>query len=292
MISIIHYVSKWHPFNGNIFNNFEYFIFLLKKGIDVKLYIVSNEITLDSILFVMNDRYNLEDVDYNDHIIFSYDELPIKQFDLVIINSKTIYDLDTDFDANEIHLVNTWASYFEEFRERVEKFCKNKSNIIVYNECNLCGETNYIRPIYIDLLKKPKESEDNIFLHVSGVRGITLIEFLKFVAPRMNKRIITSFPENQNESMDFLTNLDNVDVYTNHIPGLFSKFDTYFYIMLRSIDYSPRMLIECSYLNKEIIFVDKTNTDHGGVKRYNDILNGDIDKYLLTENDKLVKRIC
>ena len=240
----------------------------------------------------MEDRYDLKDIDYKGGIIFSYDELPNKIFDVVITNSKTIHDLDTDFAANEIHLVNTWATYFKEFRERVDKFCEGKTNIILYNECELCGEVNYIRPIYIDLLKKPTESEDNIFLHISGVREITFPEFLKYVVPHIDRNVITSMPETQNKTMNYLKSLDSTEVYTNHIPNLFSKFTKYFYIMLRGIDYSPRMLIECSYLNKEIIFVDKTNKQHGGKQRYNDILNGDIDKYALTLDDKLVNRLC
>ena len=95
------------------------------------------------------------------------------------------------------------------------------------------GEANYIRPIYLDLLKKPKNVESSVYVHLCGVRGdISFNEYLKYINRRIfNRKIVMSFPGYQVDKILFFSKLNNVEVYTNHVPRLFERFSTYFYIL-------------------------------------------------------------
>ena len=289
MISIIHFCSKLHPFSGNIFNHFEYFIFLLKLEQEVELCIVSDYVTLGTILEVMEDRYDLEGINYKPYIKFSMYKLSRNVFDKVITNTKVFHNLNGEIIGNEMHIVHTWASFSKEYKTKLDILFDGRKNIIFYNENKLCGEVNYIRPIYLKLLKKPRVSEDNVFLHIAGIRRITLTEFIKFVRPKLpiNKKVIVSYPESQDSTFSYLKKINNVEVYKNHVPKLFERYNTYFYIMLHSMDYSPRMIIENYYFKKKLIFVNVK----GYHQRLSDILNCDIEKYHLTDNDLLIRNV-
>lgn len=295
MISIIHYCTKGYPFNGNIFYNFEYFIYLIKHNIDVELHIVSEGPPLSLILDVMEDRYNLKDVEYKDRISFSFDKITRRKFGKIISNAKAINMLQDNISADEAHIVHTFDTYNLKLKD--SDLSKNFKRYFSYNESKVVEKVNHIkvnhiRTMYLDLLKKPIKSDNAIYLHICGFREISLKEFIRYVLPaRNNKHIITSFPESQEKMMNFYNGLEFITGFENHVPDLFSKFDTYFYILLRNMDYSSRMLIESSYFNKDIIFIDKTNNVHGGNQRYNDILNGDIEKYKMSFNDLLLSNI-
>ena len=289
MVDIIHFCSKYHPFNGNIFYHFEYYIFLLQRYVDVRLHIISNGPSLEQILEVMDDRYDIDYLDYKDNIIYYKNDIPTQFFKNVITNSKTVFDLDGKITAEHIHMVHTWASCIGGFKEKICKFL-HYNDIIEYNESPLCGEVNYTRPIYFNILKPVSIISTNVYLHLCGVRNIKMRDFLEHVLPLVKgKKIMVSYPEHQSKEMEYLNKINFVETYINHIPDLFNKFGTYFYIMLDSIDYSPRMLIECAYLGKEIIYLDKTGVLHGGYTRYKDIQDRNIDKYQMTEDDKLLK---
>jgi hypothetical protein len=237
----------------------------------------------------MEDRYDINYLNYRDNIIYYRDSIPTQFFKNVITNSKTVFDLEGKITAENIHMVHTWASCIDGFKERILSFL-HYNNIIEYNESPLCGEVNYTRPIYFDIFKSVSFSPGSVYLHLCGVRNIKMKEFLTHVLPLVKgRKIIVSYPEHQISEMKYLNKIDFVETYINHVPNLFNKFDTYFYIMLDSIDYSPRMLMECAYLNKEIIFIDKTGIIHGGHTRYKDIQNKNLDKYRMTEDDKLLK---
>lgn len=281
-VDILHHISKFHPLNGNIFYHFEYFIFLLERGIDVRL-VFTPGYDITEILSVMEDRYNLDGIDYKSRIYTD----GITDAPNLITNTKVLLDLNGEIKAEKIHLVNTWASYF--FRDSIDEYKKrNSKNIIEYNECPEVDIVNYIRPIYFKLLKKPKKVEEAIYLHLSGVRHISLREFIKYAFPIIGKqKVIVSYPESQEKEFDFLC-LSNIESYIGHVPNLFEKFDTYFYILLRGRDYSPRMLIESAYMGKRIIYINKMDNE-SSKRRYRDCLNYNFDKYNMTENDKLLR---
>jgi hypothetical protein len=281
-VDILHHISKFHPLNGNIFYHFEYFIFLLQRGVDVRLVFTPNY-DINKILPVMEDRYNLDGIDYKSRI---YNDGIIKSPNL-ITNTKVLLDLKGNIKSDNLHLVNTWASYFfkneiNEYKRKIDK------NIIQYNECPEIDVENYIRPIYFDLLRKPIKVDKATFLHLSGVRQISLRQFIKYVYPKVGKeKIVVSYPESQKEEFNFLC-LSNIESYIGHVPNLFEKFDTYFYILLKGRDYSPRMLVESAYMGKKIIYINKMDNE-SSKRRYRDCINGNFKKYEMNENDKLLR---
>jgi hypothetical protein len=281
-VDILHHVSKFHPLNGNIFYHFEYFIFLLQRGVDVRL-VFTPDYDISEILPVMEDRYNLDNIDYKSRI---YTDGIVKAPNL-ITNTKVLLDLCGNIRSENIHLVNTWASIF--YKDEIKLYKKrNIRNIIEYNECPEIGRVNYIRPIYFDLLRKPKQVEKATFLHLSGVRHIDTREYIKYVFPIVGKeKVIISYPKSQEEEFYFL-GLSNIESYVGHVPNLFEKFDAYFYILLRGRDYSPRMLVESAYMGKKIIYINKMDNE-SSKSRYKDCLDGNFKKYEMNENDILLR---
>jgi len=276
-VDILHHCSSFHPFNGNIFYHFEYFIFLLKRGVDVRL-VYTPGYDIEYIISVMEDRYDLKGLSYRNRIFND----GITRTSNVITNTKVLYDVKGEIKADKIHLVNTWASYY--YKDDIGKYKQDK-NIIEYNECPLIGDVNYLRPIYFDLLKKPNISEDRVYLHLSGVRKINFREYVKYVLPIIKgRKVLVSYPESQKDEFFYLKT-SNVESYISHVPNLFEKFNTYFYILLHGKDYSPRMLIESTYLGKEIIYINRTQNLSN---RYKDCLCKEIEKYRMSENDKLL----
>lgn len=280
-VDILHHCSNFHPLNGNIFNHFEYFIYLFLCGVDVNL-VFTPSCDLEPILGIMEDRYRIPLAGYEGHIRTD----GIVRGDRVVTNTKVLVDLKGEIEAKEIHLVDTWASYYHD--QEIKKYSVGK-NIIRYNECSIIGPVNYVRPIYFDLLRKPRYSEEAIYLHLAGVRFIELLDYLKWVLPLIpDKRIILSYPKSQKDQFFYLQDNPNIEHYIGHVPNLFEKFDTYFYILLSGHDYSPRMILESAYLGKKIIHLNRTNNE-SGYQRYLDAVNGEFEKYRLNENDKLLR---
>lgn len=280
-VDILHHCSSYHPLNGNIFNHFEYFIYLLTKGVDVQL-VFTDSCGITEILDIMDDRYMKPVSNYRD---FIRTDGKIRG-DRLITNTKVMLDIKQEVESEEIHLVDTWASYYN--REEIEGCIKGK-NVIRYNECPIIGEVNYTRPIWFDLLKVSNKCENAVYLHLAGVRCIELIDYLKWVRPLIkDRKIIISYPKTQIDQFFYLQKNPKIDHYVGHVPNLFEKFDTYFYILLRGHDYSPRMILESSYMGKKIIHLNRTDNT-SGYKRYLDAINCEWDKYNLKDDDKLLR---
>ena len=280
-VDILHHCSAFHPLNGNIFNHFEYFIYLFMNYVDVNL-VFTPTCNVEEILNIMEDRYDLNRITYRDHIRND----GVIRGDRVITNTKVLCDIQGQLEAEEIHLVDTWASYYN--REEINHYIRNK-NVIRYNECQLIGEVNYKRPIWFDLLRKPQDEDDAVYLHLAGVRCIELLDYLKYVKPLLkDRKVVLSYPESQVDQFYYLKDNPDITHYVGHMPRLFEKFDTYFYILIRGYDYSPRMILESAYMGKKIIHLNRTNNT-SGYQRYLDAINGDYMKYDLTDNDKLIR---
>jgi hypothetical protein len=250
------------------------------KDVDVNL-VFTPSCDLDEILKIMEDRYwtpaTYKDCIRNDGII---------RGDRVITNTKVLLDTQGQIEAEEIHLVDTWASYYH--KHEIDSYISGK-NVIRYNECPLIGDVNYRRPIWFNLLKDYEYCDEAVYLHLAGVRCIELIDYLKWVKPLLpEKKIILSYPESQKDQFYYLQNNPDIEHYVGHVPDLFSKFDTYFYILIRGYDYSPRMILESAYMGKKIIHINRTDNT-SGYSRYLDAINGEWKKYDLKEDDKLIR---
>lgn len=276
-VDILHNCHPLHPFSGNIFYQFEYYIYLLQRGVDVRM-VFTPGYDVNHIIEVMEDRYDLDGIDYRGNITSD----GVTTAPNVITTTKVIYDLAGGVKAERLFVVGSWVSYG--FGNEVAGYLKGR-NVTLYNECPECGEVNYTRPIYFDLLKKPVVSDDAVYLHISSnSRGVTAGEYINYIKPHIgDRKTITSCTEEQYKKMFFIQNK-----HISHIKGLFSKFDTYLYILLKTKDYSPRMIMESKYLGKDIIYIN-TVRNTTSVNRYNDCMSNNLEKYHMRDSDPLLR---
>lgn len=130
--------------------------------------------------------------------------------------------------------------------------------------------------------------DNNIFLHMPFQRQLDNAGFMNIYKqlPKHDKLLVYSL----NDSV-FNNPKINIEFHATHIFNFFDKFTKYAYVLPFGMDYSPRLLIECKYLGKEILYYrEKIVAPDGGTKRYNDILNNNIDKYQLTIDDEIIQR--
>lgn len=280
-VDILHNCQYLHPYSGNIFYQFEYYIYLLKKGVDVRL-IFTPSCDVDRIMEIMCDRYNLDDIDYISGV---YSDGIVRSPN-VITTTKTLYDLNGDIQSDSLYVVDTWASFYH--KKEIDVMISNM-NAKRYNECPWCGDVNYTRPIYFDLLKRPIKSNDAIYLHIAGnARHISIGDFIRYISPIVKgRRVVVSYTKEQERYLYFLKSLD-VEAHIDHTPNLFERFDTYMYVLLRGFDFSPRMILESCYFDKKIIYLDNT-LQKSAMTRYQDCINGNIGKYGMSDNDPLIR---
>lgn len=94
---------------------------------------------------------------------------------------------------------------------------------------------HYVKKIYYDIIKKPKREENNYLLYINST--YRNIDISKYVKKYRNLYIVSP---------------------THHTPpvdNLFEKFHTYIYTPItRKFDCSSRLVKECQYFGKKIIF--------------------------------------
>lgn len=80
---------------------------------------------------------------------------------------------------------------------------------------------------------------------------------------------------------------DNVSVELAPLDNFMNRFDKMLYLpSLRALDPSPRLLAECFYFGKKVIYYNFGDVKDGGYWRWKDCLE-DFDKLKMTENDEI-----
>ena len=89
--------------------------------------------------------------------------------------------------------------------------------------------------------------------------------------------------------IEYIDQFDNIEIHNSHIFNFYNRFNRYAYVLPLGEDYSPRLLLEAHYMGKEILYFRNINKDDGGMTRKYDIDNGNIEKYSLNKEDKLIQ---
>lgn len=79
-------------------------------------------------------------------------------------------------------------------------------------------------------------------------------------------------------------------IVMEHKKGLFD-FGIYEYIHDGTFDRRPRMIIEASFYNKQIIYDNKQNTRDGSYYRFHDLKMNGVDHRFLTPDDEIIKQL-
>ncbi len=161
-----------------------------------------------------------------------------------------------------------------------------------YNHYILFEESdNYVKKLYLQRIKYNGYCSNNNtgFINLKGLRYISEDQFEEYIQPHLSQlnKLYVFGDKNLRSNYDYLLKYDKIEMIYDNPSDLFSLFDTYIDMTLNTFDYSPRMLIEAVWFGKKIIYIDNGRED-GAKRRYNDIMNNNIDKYILAQNDDIV----
>jgi hypothetical protein len=78
-----------------------------------------------------------------------------------------------------------------------------------------------------------------------------------------------------------------------HKPNLFGLFDTFVYFHAdKWFDPRPRLMHECYFYNKKIVYINEIGRKDGSYFRYKDLMHNGISNRYLTSDDEVVREFC
>lgn len=177
-----------------------------------------------------------------------------------------------------------------------KKFCIMSANLFqnqtlinsIKNHFKIFSEID--KKIWLDNLMYNSSPSNNTLIQFYHINNQNL-ELLKSSYPNIN---FISNIHNLNQNLPFLKKIKNslnITLFNNFIPNFFNSFSSYLYIKdsyNQSLDYSPRLIIESKFFNKNIQFLYPINQNSNLAKRFNDI---NINNYNLTKNSNIIKDI-
>lgn len=297
MILIAHYIDFCNPIDGNLLNQLDYYIFLKLRNIDIKFFIFHEylENKLDpqiqkKLNILIDSRYNLSNIEKRNikKDILYYFFNGQQRFILFLKKQKINYLILTDqtYDRlfninklslnviNDIFIIRSWYSFYN-------KLNLTYGNAIILNENELCGNVNYLKKVYTELLFNDNKN-NNAFILANGERKLTdeeISDISHLYSDKFDNIFLCSNHFHDISKYPKCCFIDTVS--TNR---LFELFSTYIYVPTKTYEFAPKMLLESIFLGKSIIYYKYPENIN---KRFEDIKNNDIEKYKLTKNDKL-----
>jgi len=261
--------------NGAIIDCIEYYLCILEQTKDIKLLILNyNPIFKKILIDLINDRYELKDLDFEKNIIgITKSELIRMKFNrLLITDYGTIVKtrgliLTKDFNS-KILILSDLHTDKPEFT--IDKSLYPKGCITYYGEMPFVyKDIQYNHKFLFSKFKKLTRIDNAVFVHSPKNNDYKFMESYKILFK--NKKII------------YKTD--------NHKKHLFELFDTFLYHHAdKWFDPRPRLMHECSFYKKNIHYVNKPNCIDGSYYRFMDLkVNGLKDRYL-TKDDEIVKQ--
>ena len=269
--------------NGSFWYILEYFLKTYELNEQTEFIFISNKnFNLNILKDCLEFKY-IVNIPLNNIKILSYYELinHIKYISIVTLDIETYSDefIEKILKNKYICLLYT-SNYKELIKDRYFK-----ENIFHFAEGN-----TYIKKIYLDALKKPIKIKESVYVNLRGKRIVSIDQFnekIKPVLDKINKGKLILIDNNNSMFSRYLKYL-GIETFDQMLFDIHNQFDTYIDCALNVFDYSPRMILESYYFGKDVIYIDN-NLNDGAKKRYLDIKNGNINKYMLNSDDELIR---
>lgn len=253
---------------GSTINMFEYFLAGYEHNRDLKLVLINaSKRTIKKFIHIIKDRYVLDDIeDFKDNIITTTKGKLIRmKFDTVLVlDYNTINQTKGILRADKIIVIS------EKYTDRYF-YDKSKYNVTYYGEMTFH---------YRDIKYKMK-CLFNRFKPLNKVKTGTYI----------------NSPRNNEDLSYLLWTLKIQGPYITkskikHKENLFEQFTTYVYYHANKwFDPHPRLFLECSYYNKEIIYINPFDIRDGSYYRYHDVMKYGLRGRYLNKNDEIVEQL-
>jgi hypothetical protein len=243
---------------------------------------LAEDIDLDGVL----SKYNFTEEEIDDfHANVVYSDKPklLKGSNILFVDGGIINNSDKTLLFDRI-------LYFACGNKEIAN--NTKENVYVLQDDRvydpvLVNGINYKKKILFDKFKRLRRPNlRNVLMYgTKNCKDISLDLYKKYSKKFPNSTILAVTNE-ENKQDDF----DNVTFLVPPVEDLFNKFQLYVYTpVARKWDCSPRILAECKYYNKDVVYhdIDYWDEDKGLYWRKWDIDN-DFDSLFLTEDDDLV----
>jgi len=252
--------SQNHAICGHTFEVLDYYL-LLKEFFDIQI-LFTEDITWKDIEYLLLDRYNLSEIEIKEmkkNTVFKTNPKIFKCKNILFVDGGKMIDTYTLLCEN----VFIFACGPSSDRTFNDKYITLLDTRIYSNTPN--KYYNYKKKLFFAKYKKTVESGNKTLIYATENCRKTDKEF-----PNMLKLIKDDLP------------------YLN----LFNVIDSYYYTPVpRKFDCSSRLLAECKYYKKKIIFdkevLDYFEEDKGLFYRWYDIEN-DFESLFLTYNDSII----
>jgi len=280
---------------GHLFECLDYYMLLSQRSEkSVGIYLAYDNFSKDDLENLVEDRYSLSSREIKALLKDTYIQ-SIKEFRKTRIirftkHQRIIFTDAQDYARimNDTNMVFSAPSIIglrcgivnEQFKKLSDKVTKLKINFKVFQDFRIYTESLYDIPtrnhkkrLYFKSYKhldKEDIAKNTGFIYLSTECRSLDVNYLKKIVlehPELSKIYVAVL------NKDDYPSLNKVEYLVPPVKNFHEKFDTFIYVPIaRKFDCSPRLLPECTFYNKNIIFhgIDKDYGDLGLYWRYQD----------------------
>jgi len=254
--------------NGAIINSFEYFLCAYEHNKNVFLYFINTNInTKEMFVEMIRERYNLDGIEdfHKNILICNRNDLLYMKFKTVLVHDYSTIKMTRGLiNADEILVISDNHTTNFDYM-----YSKKTNNVTYFAEMPFqYKDINYKMKMLFSRYKPIDTCDKATYIHS---------------------------PKNTDRSFVDQLNLPDQPIIfreTGHMKGLFTKFDTFVYYHAHTwFDLSPRLMHECYFYNKKIIYINDFELKDGSWYRYEDLKRNGIKGRYLTPSDPIIGKM-
>lgn len=297
--------------SGSFYDSFEYFYLFSQKGYDT-CFIIMSPVLSDIVYSAISDRYNI-DIESLKKDIYIYDKNEYMRYSKIIkIISNIIFAPSMSSIAQMYYyeylipkrkVITIWE--LPPTHKFISTFKKKRENILMLYDPRVFKiyrdypHEKYRRTLYFDIMKpldKTKAIKNSCLLNMVTDHKTYPVDELKIIMDEYNfDNYIIATKEKLYDKYKTLEN-DKVKVLKTPITDYMYQFDSLLYLPSlrgtfadfgdKNMDPSPRLLPECKWFNKKVIFHRFGKLKDGGYWRWIDCME-DFDSLIMTLDDPI-----
>lgn len=290
---------------GSFYDSYEYFALLKQKCYDVCFVVLTVE-SEETVHNAILDKY-VGDW-YPDIFVFNRHEY-LDTENIIPIYSNILFIPSMSAAAQMLYyhvlipknkIITIWELPPDhKFISAFDKYIRKDKILMLYDErifnparCLLYAHEKYTRSIYFDLMRPHNKCrESTMFTMVTDHKCYEVDDLYEIMA-QYNRPHYTIFTKEQWFEKYSVLESNQVEVIKTPCMNYMSLFDEHIYLpSLRHLDPSPRLIPECKWFDKKIIYHDFPNVSKdGGYWRYKDTKT-DFNSLVMKPNDKIIDYI-
>ena len=295
--------------SGSFYDSFEYYYLFKQKGYNI-CFIVMSDVTPDVVYFAITDKYDV-DIEPLKKDIYVYNKKEYARSINIIRTSSNILFIPSMSSAAQMFyfdilipkrkIVTIWE--LPQTHKFIKAFETKRDNILmlyddrVFETYRDYPHKKYRRSLYFDIMKPliNPSRKSCMFNMVTDHKCYPAEDVADFMDKYKFDHYTITTKDKWYEKYKVLES-DKVDVLTTPIEDYMYKFDTLLYLPSvrgmwagygdKDMDPSPRLLPECKWFEKKVIYHDFGKLKDGGYWRWIDCMD-DFDSLILTLDDEI-----